>query len=147
MSTGRNRGGEAGRGPALEETRLRRQVDVGQEVYLTLKRDYETARVEEVNDTPVITVVDLAVPPPRRSHPDLALLVPLAVVLGGMVAAFGAFAAEQMSKLRRDEDDEHRDIGVLLRDERQRVALLVPVGGQPLRVPRTTACSAVSGGD
>ena len=123
----RNRGWQEAPELAFEQTRLRRQVDVGQEVYLTLKRDYETARVEEVNDTPVITVVDLAVPPPRRSHPDLALLVPLAVVLGGMVAAFGAFAAEQMSKLRRDEDDEYREFAGLLRHARQRVSRLIRV--------------------
>ena len=59
----RNRGWQQAPELVFEETRLRRQVTVSQEVFLTLKREYETARIEEVNDTPVITVIDPAVPP------------------------------------------------------------------------------------
>src|SRR5438132_8548828 len=50
-------------------------VDIRQEVSLTLRREYETARIEEVNDTPVITVIDPPVPPHERSSPKRLLLV------------------------------------------------------------------------
>src|SRR6266566_3091040 len=36
----------------FEEGQLRRQVDLRQELYRTLRREYETARIQEVNDTP-----------------------------------------------------------------------------------------------
>src|SRR5439155_11813143 len=42
----------AGAATRLRGGRLRRQVDVRQEVYLTLRREYETARIDEANDTP-----------------------------------------------------------------------------------------------
>src|SRR5688500_1220473 len=53
----------------LQEGQLRRQVDIRQEVYLTLSRELETAKIEEVNDTPVITIIDPPVVPRERSKP------------------------------------------------------------------------------
>jgi len=55
---------------AFEEGRLRRQVDIQKELYLTLRREYETARIEEVNDTPVITVIDPRNFPRRKRVPS-----------------------------------------------------------------------------
>src|SRR2546430_10409083 len=81
----RNRGWQQAPELVFEEARLRRQVNIGQEVYLTLKREYETARIEEVNDTPVITVIDTAVPPERRTSPQRALPVILAFGFRGTV--------------------------------------------------------------
>jgi len=72
----------------FEEGRLRRQVDVRQEVYLTLKREYEMARIEEVNDTPVITVIDTATAPTKKSKPKRGLMAAVALVLGAMAAVF-----------------------------------------------------------
>jgi uncharacterized protein involved in exopolysaccharide biosynthesis len=83
-----------------EEGRLRRQVDLRQEVYLTLKREYETARIEEVNDTPVITVIDPAVAPQVRSRPRRTVMVLFGFVLGAIVGVFGALGAEYVDRLR-----------------------------------------------
>ncbi len=46
--------------PALlaEVARLQRRVEVNQQVYLTLSQSYEQARIEEVRNTPLITVID-----------------------------------------------------------------------------------------
>ena len=54
---------------AFEEGRLRSDVEIQQEIFLTLRREYEYARIEEVNEVPVITVIDRAVPPLLRSRP------------------------------------------------------------------------------
>ena len=50
--------------PALivQEASLRRQVEMASELYLSIRQQYESARIDEVNTTPVITVVDTAVP-------------------------------------------------------------------------------------
>ncbi len=85
------------------EGRLRRQVEIRQELYLTLNREYETARMQEVNDTPVITVIDSATAPVRKSRPKRVLLVTIALVLGGMVGAFWAVGVEYLELARREQ--------------------------------------------
>jgi uncharacterized protein involved in exopolysaccharide biosynthesis len=64
----------------LERERLQRRVDVSQQVYLTLAQSYEQARIDEVRDTPVITVVDS----PENTVEQSGGLV-LFVLLGGFV--------------------------------------------------------------
>ena len=98
----------------VEEDRRRRQVQIRQELYLTLKREYETARIEEVNDTPVITVVDPAVPPQEKSKPRRRLLVVLMIVLGGIVGVVCAFGAEHVERAQREEDGEYLEFRSLV---------------------------------
>jgi uncharacterized protein involved in exopolysaccharide biosynthesis len=69
----------------FEEARLLRHVELGQELLLTLQRELANARVEEVNDTPVITVIDQATPPLFRSWPRRKLIV-AGALLGGLLA-------------------------------------------------------------
>jgi len=123
----RNRGWQQAPELVFQEGRLRRQVDVSQEVYLTLKREHEAARIEEVNDTPVITVIDPAKPPPRPSAPKRPLIALLGLVLGGMVGVFWAFAAAYADDMRRDEDAEYREMRGLLQRFRRKAARLVGI--------------------
>jgi uncharacterized protein involved in exopolysaccharide biosynthesis len=99
----------------FEYQRLERQVQVRQEVYLTLKREYETARIEEVNDTPVITVVDAAAPPRYRSKPKRKLLVLVGLILGGVAGGAWAIGTEYLEKLRRENSKEYVEFAGLLR--------------------------------
>ena len=114
----------------FEEGRLRRQVEVRQELYLTLRREYETARIEEVNDTPVITVIDSAVVPQHRSSPKRTLWAVLTLMLSGMFAVFWAFGAEYLARARRDEDEVYRDfvstVQRIRRELSQRVHRIFP---------------------
>ena len=89
---------------AFEEARLRRQVDMRQELYLTLEREYEKARIDEVNDTPVITVIDSAVPPRKRSRPKRTRNVVLAVFLAILAAVFLGLAAEYVERLSHENE-------------------------------------------
>jgi uncharacterized protein involved in exopolysaccharide biosynthesis len=75
----------------FEEGRLKRQVDLRQEIYTTLSKQLETTRIDEVNDTPTITVID---PPFASSRPDgprpftlavLALFLALGVRAGWLL--------------------------------------------------------------
>jgi len=56
-------------GLVAEEGRLRRQVELRQQLYLSLAQGYETAKIDEVRNTPVITVIEhpegLVEPKPR----------------------------------------------------------------------------------
>ncbi len=97
----RNRSWQQSPQLSFEEGRLRRQVEIRQEVYLTLQREYEAARMQEVNDTPVITVIDPAKPPTKRSKPQRTLLVITALVLGAMVGAVWAAGSEYFDRAGR----------------------------------------------
>jgi len=105
----RNRSWQQSPQLTFDEGRLRRQVEIRQELYLTLKREYETARIQEVNDTPVITVIDTAAPPVKKSKPKRALLVVIALVLGAMAGASWAAGAEYLTRVRRERQQPHSD--------------------------------------
>jgi len=100
----------------FEEGQLRRQVDLRQELYRTLRREYETARIQEVNDTPVITVIDAAVVPQRKSGPTRRLWALAAFVLSGVFAVTWAFSAEFLGRARREQDGPYRDLVTTARD-------------------------------
>jgi len=89
--------------------RLQRQVTIKQEVFTTLRRSYEEARIQEVNDTPVITVIDRAVPPERKSSPRRKLNVILAFFLGGVLGVFGAFGREFAERARESDKGEYEE--------------------------------------
>jgi len=82
-----------GSSPTLrfEESRLRRRVEIQQELFLSLGRDLEAARISEVNDTPVLTVIEPPVIPARKSSPRrlqwawLAFVLSEITILGGLV--------------------------------------------------------------
>jgi uncharacterized protein involved in exopolysaccharide biosynthesis len=120
-----NRGWQEAPQLVYEEARLRRGVDISREVYLTLKREYETARIEEVNDTPVITVIDLAIPPRERSQPRRALWVFSALVLGAIVGAGWAVGAGYMERARREKELEFREFRSLLERTRGEIGQAV----------------------
>jgi uncharacterized protein involved in exopolysaccharide biosynthesis len=102
----------------FEEGRLRRQVELQQELYLTLTREHETSRIDEVNDTPVITVLDRAIPPTERSYPKRKLLVFIAFTIAAGVGATWAVANDHFDRLRRSQATEYRELVGLLRVRR-----------------------------
>jgi uncharacterized protein involved in exopolysaccharide biosynthesis len=97
----RNRSWENSPGLLVEERRVRRQVETANSLYLSLRQQYETARIDEVNNTPVITIVDQAVPPRRREWPRFGLLLGAAAVLGTGLGGLAAAARELLSHWAR----------------------------------------------
>lgn len=120
----------------VEERRVRRQVETASSLYLSLRQQYESARIDEVNTTPVITVVDRAVPPRLREWPRRVPVV-LGAMFVGMLLGLLAGAARVVGDAwaRRNPDD-----ASLLRGALRRVR--AEVRDVALRRQRTT-----SGGD
>lgn len=87
--------------PELEFRRgqLQRQVEIEQEVYLTLRRNLETARIDEVNDVPLVSVIDFAVPTRDRT-PSRRVIVLVSLVLGAVVSLIYAYAAWYWDRAR-----------------------------------------------
>lgn len=78
--------------PALvaENERLRREVSLRQQVYTTLTQAYEQARIDEVRNTPVITVVEHPQAPVRPDSRRAVNWLAVSLVLGvlcGLAAA------------------------------------------------------------
>jgi uncharacterized protein involved in exopolysaccharide biosynthesis len=74
----------------LREAELRRQVDIAQDLFLTIQRERESAQLAEVNDAALITIVDNAIPPKRAEWPRPVLAIATATFVGlvlGFVAA------------------------------------------------------------
>ena len=76
----------------FESNRLQRGVQLKQEVFLTLSKSFEEASIAEVRDTPVLTLIDTAVQPFRRSSPNRKLYVMVAALAAGLLGAGLAIA-------------------------------------------------------
>ena len=98
------------RAPQLEVQyeRLQRQVALKQEILITLSRQYEEARIQEVNDTPMITIVDRAVPPVLKSSPKRKLIVLVTFFLFGAIAMAWAFAGEAIENAQEQNEGDYQ---------------------------------------
>lgn len=99
---------------AFEQSRLQRRVDLRQQVYGSLAQAYEQARIEEVRNTPVITIIDS----PERSARAVGGLgrTGLAgLVVGGMLAVLIAFGREYVDRERVRRPEEFQEFDVLRR--------------------------------
>lgn len=97
----RNRSWENSPALLVEERRVRRQVETANSLYLSIRQQYERARMDEINTTPVVTVVDRAVPPRRREWPRPALILPTAALLGAVLGILWVAARELISHWAR----------------------------------------------
>lgn len=86
---------------AFQAARLQRRVQLRQEVMTTLAKAFEEARVEEVRDTPVITLVDS----PDRSVREASGPLRAAVLGGalGLLAGLGLVAMGDVMRRQRDQ--------------------------------------------
>jgi uncharacterized protein involved in exopolysaccharide biosynthesis len=87
----------------FEDARLRREVDRVQVIYAQLGSQLEQARIQEVRDTPALTVVDSPIEPVRKSSPSGRMWGLTAAVLGAALAlliAMGEAAEVQLQALR-----------------------------------------------
>lgn len=104
--------------PELEfvHDRLLREVTMRQQVVTSLSQAYEQARIDEVRDTPVITVVEQprvpVFPDPRR----MKLKGLLAIVLGAMLGILLAFGLDLIQRSRQQDRDEIKEFIVLKED-------------------------------
>ncbi|HEX6617594.1 MAG TPA: Wzz/FepE/Etk N-terminal domain-containing protein [Gemmatimonadales bacterium] len=94
---------------SFEQDRLQRQMSLEQQLFTTLAEAFEQAKIEEVRDTPVITVVETPEAPVRPDPRGLLRNGLLALFLGavaGMALAIGRAYAVNVRALRADEATE-----------------------------------------
>lgn len=71
---------------AFQQDRLEREVDRRQQMYTGLVQNLEQARLEEVRNTPVITVLDQPRMPAEQTAPNFVLNVALGLLIGALLA-------------------------------------------------------------
>jgi len=92
----------------FEQGRLQRQLEISQQIYLTVRKEFELARIEEIRDTPVINVLDKAEPPFEKSRPKRTIIVIVAGFLGLFANVFLSFFLEYFERLKKDDQDNRK---------------------------------------
>ena len=106
----------------FESNRLSREVQLKQEIFLTLTKNHEQARISEVRDTPVLTVVDSAVAPIQRTRPRRTLGTIIAGVLAGLVGVVVAYGIEFRRRAQAQARPDYRAMQEAWKEARQGVA-------------------------
>jgi tyrosine-protein kinase Etk/Wzc len=83
---------------ATEYLRKLRQLKYNETLYELLSKQYELAKLEEARDAVVIQVIDMAVPPERKSRPRMAPIALLATGTGLFLAVILALLLERYRK-------------------------------------------------
>jgi uncharacterized protein involved in exopolysaccharide biosynthesis len=99
----------------FDHDRLQRQVAMRQEVYTSLLRSQEQARIDAVRDTPLLTIIDSPIGAAQPEGRGIALRAMLAFILGLMIAVFAAFIGEFVRRSRETGDPYYREFQGLAR--------------------------------
>ena len=100
----------------LEYNRLERQVAMRNQIYTSLLSAYETARIEEVKDLPVINIIEppeMAIGPDRRGGVKKTTI---GLLIGFAVACMIAFVRDRMARNREAQTDDFLEFAELKRE-------------------------------
>ncbi|MEO7217231.1 MAG: GNVR domain-containing protein [Gemmatimonadaceae bacterium] len=93
-----------------DEETLRRNQDIASDLYLSLEKQVESAKLDEFNDAALITVVDSAVTPVKPYWPRYSLLIPGAILLGIFIGVTVAGVATVYADWSRREPTAAREL-------------------------------------
>jgi uncharacterized protein involved in exopolysaccharide biosynthesis len=116
--------------PQVELNRLNRNLRVQEELFVTLKKQLELARIAEQENRATIEVVQRALPPRSRSRPSIRKNAMIAGFLG-LVLFCGLALVLEMARKFDQEDEETREFLKNVKDIRNdaaRVGRLVGIG-------------------
>ncbi len=87
--------------PALRfrAQRLQARITFLNEVLDGIRRDFENARIDEVNDTPVLTTIDAPKVPERKSFPQRFLILVGAAFASGVLGLLAGLLANMIEEL------------------------------------------------
>jgi len=97
----------------FEAARLERRVALRQEVAQALAQSYEQARIEEVRDTPVITVIDRPEFSVQRAHSRVVDAIVWALV-AGLIGLGLSLWADYLARERAGGGEAYQEFGELL---------------------------------
>ncbi len=87
-------GSSVSQSQGIESARLAREVDIQNNVYSMLRREYEQVKLDESKEIPPFSVIDRAVKPEFRSRPKTKLNLMVGFSIGLLAGLFQAFFRE-----------------------------------------------------
>ena len=104
-----NRGAILAPGLRYEEQRIKRDGDLASDLYMNLDRQLEVARIDEINDAALITVIDSAVVPRKAQWPRYGVMLFTGTALGVLFGILLAGSAAVLADWRERNPDSWRD--------------------------------------
>jgi uncharacterized protein involved in exopolysaccharide biosynthesis len=102
----------------FQQERLQRDLMLDQQIVATLSQSYEQARIDQVRDTPAITVVERPVPPARADRRNGLRYAAVGFVLGLLLGVVWAWGSDFFAALRRRREPEIEEFHTLVDDSR-----------------------------
>jgi uncharacterized protein involved in exopolysaccharide biosynthesis len=102
----------------FQRDRLAQEVQFRQSVYTTVSQSNEQARMDEVKDTPVITVVERPNLPPKDDGRGRLTFGALALILGSVVGTGIGVGRDAIARRRASEDEQFGRLTAAARDTR-----------------------------
>jgi len=99
----------------VEEQRIKTKLDVAKSVYITLKQEFETAKIEEVNESSFIELIDGPSVPLYRSSPKRKIFVIYWTLVVVFLASFILFIKDSKKLLRQNDLDELRELKSIIK--------------------------------
>jgi tyrosine-protein kinase Etk/Wzc len=87
----------------FEYDRLDREVDIQQELFTTLAQSYEQAKIDEVRDTPIVSVIEPPTVPARPDARFLAVKAVVALLAGGLLGLLAALLGDFLRRNREQD--------------------------------------------
>jgi uncharacterized protein involved in exopolysaccharide biosynthesis len=103
----------------FEHDRLQRQVLMRQELVTAMAQAYEQARIDEVRNTALITVIDEPIPPSRPNQSQTQSTILLGLFLGTIVGLGLAYLGEVGARAKSEESQAFGDFQEALDDVRR----------------------------
>ncbi len=86
----------------LRYVRKLREVKYHESLFEILAKQFEAAKIDEGKNAPIIQVVDMAIPPDRKSGPPRSLIFIISTILGFLIGSFHAWARHSWRAMARD---------------------------------------------
>lgn len=109
----------------FQHDRLRRRVTLHQQLYTSLSQSNQQAKIDEVRNTPVVTVVEPPEVPARPDSRDLLLKGVLALLIGTMISVFWAACRELLVTSRERSSDDYDEFARLKEETKEDLRTLV----------------------
>lgn len=98
---------------AFQQDRLQREVNMRQQMYTTLTQSYEQARIDEVRNTPVITVIESAETPVKPDSRHGFRNIILGLVFGTFLGVLLAFTMEGLRTGSPEDAEDYAEVAHL----------------------------------
>ena len=104
--------------------RLYREVEIQSKLLEFLIPQYEQARIQEVRDTPTVTVLDQGRIPTKRIKPQRKILVLISIILAFIICTAFVFICEFLLRIRRDQPETYQGLAQMAKQLRNMIPFI-----------------------